>query len=272
VNVHKKTVTAGELKMYRVLDKVADHLNERFDVLLLPKPYAIQQVSRTVEMPRFDGEKFNNLWSVSTGGSQFGNSTLVEESALVLRDFCRVETSEIDTLCRKEGVQNHRFDFDRWRPSFGPTLQSLVNRKLLPDHEASRMEQLVDRPPRSDVIMSNADFYPRNFIRVGDRVAVIDWDPWENTQRLSILDHRDCVIAFLFVHMWGNREWQARFLKECRKLFDIDVREFQRAVIIKAIEQSAHFQRTNSPSAERSQVRLAREAVSISVILALLDQ
>ena len=60
----------------------------------------------------------------------------------------------------------------------------------------------------TDRIISNGDFYPRNLIRLQDRVVLVDWAHWVG-YRVCFVDYLANVAAFAYVHcgatMLGRR-------------------------------------------------------------------
>ena len=108
-------------------------------------------------------------------------------------------------------------------------------------------------------IVSNGDFYPRNLIKSGGRVVVVDWGHWSG-YRACFVDYLVNVAAFAFIHMWGNVEWQREFIHQLGATLNIRLDDLRRAVCIKAFEQARFWQGT--PDLAKVQVHQFRVALN----------
>ena len=102
-------------------------------------------------------------------------------------------------------------------------------------------------------IVSNGDFYPRNLIKLPNRVALVDWGYWPG-YRACFVDYLVNVGAFAFIHMWGNGLWQKEFVRRLRETFDIKLDDLRKAILIKSFEQAMFW--TALPQLAQVQVNL----------------
>jgi len=112
-------------------------------------------------------------------------------------------------------------------------------------------------------IVSNGDFYPRNLIKLRERVAVVDWGHWAG-YRACFVDYLVNVAAFAFIHMWGNVPWQREFVHDLGATLDIRLDDFRKAVCIKSFEQARYWQ--SIPNLAEVQVNQFRVALKNEVL------
>ncbi|MFH2062737.1 MAG: hypothetical protein ABIJ46_01125 [bacterium] len=143
----------------------------------------------------------------------------------VLRDLRQVDIGTLPEFVR-------RFDFGQWFEEFGRRASDLVRLGWLaqPDVDAAAalfVQAPVERYQGS--MFTNGDFYPRNFILLPEgRVAVVDWvggvDPWE------------FVAVHAWLMMWGNPDWQARYVAAIREHFPVDLGALQVGLLVRSFE------------------------------------
>jgi len=127
--------------------------------------------------------------------------------------------------------------------------------------ELQRAEDLVKQGFRlADQVFSNGDFYPRNLLRVQQRIVLIDWAYWAGN-RACFIDYLPNVIAFAFIHMWANRAWQTSFLRNVVNTFGIKTDDLRKAVIIKSFEQTSFWQAAGRPDLLPNQFEHLRMAL-----------
>ena len=140
-------------------------------------------------------------------------------------------------------VLQSSFDLQGWLVSFHERNEAALRMGLTRD-EIDRAEEFIRSGFNTERrIISNGDFYPRNLIKMTDRIVLVDWAHWAG-YRACFVDHLANVAAFAFVHMWGNRAWQGEFAKHTEELLDIGSDDFRKAVLIKSFEQGNYWLNT----------------------------
>lgn len=237
----KENVSAGELAVYEVLNSgLAAELNAKTSILVLPQALEVDTANRTLTLPLYEGETFDNSWDVANGGSPMG-LRLAKDIPKVLKDLAGIDPAPIlldETLSR---LPNIAFDYDSAKQYFGKLALGLKERKLLTESDLETVSRTLDFEQTSKLIINNGDFYPRNFIKLATgRVVLIDWETWNPHSPFYIVDHPENIAAVAYVHMWGNPVWQASYITELDSLFGFSEQAFQKGVAIKALTM-AHF-------------------------------
>ena len=107
----------------------------------------------------------------------------------------------------------------------------------LSEDECAEINEVLSAIQRSDLVVNNGDFYPRNLIRASDgRIVLIDWETWNDNSPFHVLDHPENVAAVPFVHMWGNPAWRERYVSELRRLLRFDEASVAKGIMLKALE------------------------------------
>lgn len=203
----------------------------------------------------YQGTYYNKSWNEYYPEALGGRGVDLEmagKSVTLLKDFSFIDIKELGEFNLIE------FDFQKWKAQNLPLMkQHLVQKKIVSEDQMTKAEKILNKEElfsNSKKILTNGDFYPRNFIQLQDgEVVVIDWegridyeldiavkDRTEKLrgQRNSFINYVENHAAFLFVHMWGNYHFGREFIKKTSKEFKLSTRDLQAALIIKALEQS----------------------------------
>jgi hypothetical protein len=248
----KQHPSLEEIQMYEeVLDKIADTYNPTFRRLILPKSIKTDKGNLILIMPdytaeNYEGETFNSKWNVALGGSEFGNY-LADEIPDIVFDLSVVDTSivyENEILKQSNKLE---FRTDEYLNEFKDVTDLFCKHGQLNNDEVAKAERIVSKAFPQKTILSNADFYPRNFIRLPTgKIVLIDWDTWSSRQYPRrckyVLDHIENVAAHCFVHMWDNSPWQQIFVQQLRIRFtNMQPEDFQRALLINSLGMAHWF-------------------------------
>jgi len=220
----------------------------------------------TVYFRNYDGEKYNHRWNEGNGGAPLGTE-LSSEMVQLLEDFQQIEIDWLQSLHPVGNiVRQSAFDLRGWRDSFQQQ-KTQAMRIGISGSEFERAEEFLEGGFQlTRRIVSNGDFYPRNLIKLRERVAVVDWGHWAG-YRACFVDCLVNVAAFAFIHMWGNGPWQQEFVRHLRETFDIKPEDFRKAVLIKSFEQARFFwQDCNRPDLAAFQVNHFRMALRNEII------
>lgn len=257
-----KRASEGECRAYEVVAPVAQKYNPQFKRLELPIPIRIDGAHQQITLPFYEGQKLVNLWHESDGGSRM-DLQIAPEAAEVIADLAKVDLADVIPGLRSHGLHRAEFDHSNWLGTVVPRLGELVRKEIIHPSEAKPFIDLVSQPWTSRKIFTNGDFYPRNFIPQPDgKIALVDWDPRIGDNRLFIVDHLESVVAFMFIHMWGNRRWQVHFMKHVSATFKISPEDLQRSLLFRSFEQ-AYYWRGERPQLLYPQISILRDALSI---------
>jgi len=115
-------------------------------------------------------------------------------------------------------VQRSAFDLQGWLLSFQKQ-KTLARSVGISDNESTQAKELISGGFKlTSRIVRNGDFYPRNLIKLPNRVALVDWGYWPG-YRACFVDYLGNVGAFAFIHMWGNGLWQKEFVRRPQRDF-----------------------------------------------------
>jgi hypothetical protein len=132
------------------------------------------------------------------------------------------------------------FDFQGWLESFR-NRRALAISMGISDAEFKHAEEFMqDGFELTDRILCNGDFYPRNLIKLTQKIVVVDWGYWAG-YRACFVDYLVNVVAFAFVHMWNNDPWQKEFVGHVHSVFNPRPEDLRKAILIKAFEQASFW-------------------------------
>jgi hypothetical protein len=266
---YRKLANSTELIIYEVLlPALRAKCNGCFVILQLPETLRVNRRKKWVEMPFYEGTRFDNRWheqDARTAGGRALGLCLANEMALLLKDFAKIDTNWISQTLNSAGVRSFLFDPHGWLRLFDERAPQFVAKKLLTTREIDAARGIVRGGyEHSRLVFSNGDFYPRNLIAVGERIVVVDWQGRETDYRVRVLDYLENLVAFAFIHMWANGPWQAQFLREVRKHFNLSCSDFQRALLVKSFDQ-AYFWKEEAELVA-CQMEIFRQALDINFV------
>lgn len=202
-----------------------------------------------------DGIMFNDRWDeVSTSG--YGGKGIRLDFATrvvdLVTDLSLINTSLLDMFTPST------FDFSKWKKQNLPFLSEiLIKRKLIDQGYINKALSILSSNglfENSQMILTNGDFYPRNFIELPNgKITIVDWegrqdydfvDQEENLvqrvvdQRNAFVNFVENHIAFFCIHMWGNPDFQRKFIHGVSRIFDFTAENLQAAILIKSLEQA----------------------------------
>lgn len=237
-DTYVKKARGQECLVYKLLQPLARKYNSRFKTLKLPEYLKIDEGRGKITLPYYKGRTYNQIWGESCGGSLMGLE-LSKETAKILYDFSKIRIGEIMSHNGITRINRYKFEFDKWFQIFNQEKEKFVNSSQISREEADRATNILKSDfsdPR--FIFSNGDFYPRNFINIGTKIVVVDWQTWNENYRVNLIDYLENVAAFAFIHMWDNFEWQLAYLKELQKHLDLNAGDFQKSLLIKSFDQA----------------------------------
>lgn len=239
----RKTVPKVEfLVCTELLPAIRNRYGTALTLLEIPQVLRSEKHEGTIYFRRYDGDTYNNRWNEGNGGDSLGTE-LSSEMVRLLGDLQKID---IGWLMAQHAVGNtveqSAFNLQRWLLSFQKEKTLALGMGILGD-EFTRAEAFIKSQFQfTSRIFSNGDFYPRNLIKLPNRVVLVDW-AYEAGYRLCYVDYLVNVAAFAFIHMWNNDPWQRKFISELRADFGIGTDDFRKAVLIKSFEQAKFWQR-----------------------------
>ena len=239
---------AGSAEEFLVCTELLPAIRERYGTTfaLLEIPEVLRsdrnaEPHGAVYFRNYDGEIYNGRWDEGNGGGALGTE-LSSEMVQILSDL---QTIDVDWLLSVHPVgrkvQQSAFDLQGWLSSFRGR-KTLALRMGISDIEFTQAEETVNYGFQvTRRIVSNGDFYPRNLIKLPNRMVLVDWGYWTG-YRTCFVDYLVNVAAFAFIHMWGNGLWRRAFVRRLRDTLDVKLDDFRRAVLIKSFEQAVFWQ------------------------------
>jgi hypothetical protein len=185
----------------------------------------------------YDGEKYNARWDEGNGGSLLG-AELSSEMVQIIGDLQTVDVGWLLSVHSVgEKVQQSAFDLQGWLSSFRER-RTLALSMGISGIEFTQAEETISGGFQlKRRIVSNGDFYPRNLIKLPNRMVLVDWGYWTG-YRVCFVDYLVNIAAFAFIHMWGNALWQRQFVRRLREALDVKLDDLRNAVLIKSFEQA----------------------------------
>ncbi|HWY80070.1 MAG TPA: hypothetical protein VNW29_06970 [Candidatus Sulfotelmatobacter sp.] len=252
-----------EEKMFNQVFPAIRSQNLNFTILELPDFKNV--VSRTIQPGQqrdfifvnyYDGTTFNESWN-ETHPHGYGGRALdisfAEKVLKIVQDFSLINLTTLAPF------NLPTFDFSVWKNDIFPLLSAnlIQNGSLTQDHinKADTILSSANIFQHSQTILTNGDFYPRNFIELSSgKIVVIDWEGRGRehirlnggthafaSQRNAFLNYIENHAAFFFVHMWGNHAVQKKFMTDITQAFNLTADDIQAAILIKSLEQGAAF-------------------------------
>lgn len=214
-----------------ILPYVKAKYENGFDTLIIPEVVSVDLIRRCGCVVWYDGINYNNDWGHEDGGVNVCSKTS-EMMIKVVSDLKKIDVLEIENIFLRRGVVINKFNILCWKNSLDEKMPKLKERNHFTDEDIEKMKALeID----SDFIFSNGDFYIRNIIKVAERAVLVDWDHFDGF-RCCYIDHISNVIAFSYVHMWGNQTFMDGVLAH-KNQFNISDNTFDSSVVVKAVEQ-----------------------------------
>jgi hypothetical protein len=206
----------------------------------------------------YDGETYNGRWNEENGGSPLGTA-LSSEMVQLLQDLQKID---VDWLLSRhpvgKKVQQSAFNFQGWLLSFRGQKTQAVSMGISADEFTQAEEFITGGFQLTRCIVSNGDFYPRNLIKLPNRIVLVDWGYWTG-YRICFVDYLVNVAAFAFIHMWNNGPWQKKFVRQLIDNLAIRSDDLRKAVLIKSFEQAKFWQ--GQPQLAQPQVNHFRMAL-----------
>jgi hypothetical protein len=225
-----------------LLPSVREKYSSSFDLPEIPEVLRIDESlgpHGTVFFREYHGQKYNDRWSEQMGGSALGTE-LSSEMVRLIEDFRKIDIDWVSGHLVGKRVSEVSFDLQCWLRSFRDR-EPLALSLGISDGELRRAERLIGEGfGLTDRILCNGDFYPRNLIKTEQRMVVVDWGYWPGN-RACFIDHMPNVVAFAFVHMWNNDEWQKKFLDGVLAVSGVNLNDLRKAILIKAFEQASFW-------------------------------
>jgi len=257
-----------ERKVFESVLPAIEGQNLSFNTLQLPKHRNIVSVQITengaqkqrdfIFINYYEGITFNSTWNETSpegyGGRGIGNG-IAEKAINLLENFSLVDVTSLSTF----GLPT--FDLANWKSQNLPLkAENLIKRGVVNKAQVDKAISILSSPSlfqNSPMIITNGDFYPRNFIELkSGKIVVIDWEGREDyhasieingsvqnftSQRNALINYIENHAAFFFVHMWGNYPVQREFMKKVTTKFHLSPKNLQASIIIKSLEQSLAF-------------------------------
>ncbi len=259
---YPKTARSAEefLVCTELLPAIRERYGTTFELLEIPEVLrSDRSVGEygTVYFRDYDGEKYNGRWSEQPGEHIGGCALGTELSSEMVQLLKDLQEIDVDWLLSQhpvgKSVQRSAFDLQGWLLSFQKQ-KTLARSMGISDNESTQAKEFISGGFKlTSRIVSNGDFYPRNLIKLPNRVALVDWGYWPG-YRACFVDYLVNVGAFAFIHMWGNGLWQKEFVRHLRETFDIKLDDLRKAILIKSFEQAMFW--TALPQLAQVQVNL----------------
>ena len=174
-----------------------------------------------------NGFRFNDRWDETSTlgyGGRGIDSNFATKTVDLVTDLSLIDTSLLNMLALPT------FDFSNWKKQNLPFLSDiLIKRKIInPEHIDKILLILSSNSlfENSRIILTNGDFYPRNFIELPNgKVAIVDWEGRQDytfvdknvdsgqkvvDQRNTFINFIENHLAFFYIHMWGNTDLQKK--------------------------------------------------------------
>lgn len=237
----KEPVISGELGIYENLNLIAPQYNKKFSTLVLPQALKIDKKNRTLTLPRYEGEFFDDKWNVTNGGAPLGLD-LAKEMPMALKDLSKIDANRIVSNKKLSKIPKLAFEHNEGIKYYENLAIRFKNLGALSERDILKIRNVLRFRQRSKMIFNNGDFYPCNFIRLPDgKLVLIDWETWNPHSPFYNIDHPENVAAVPFVHMWSNPRWRKAYVRELNRYFSFTEKGFKKGVVMKALALAKIF-------------------------------
>ena len=232
----RKRANLAELEIYKIFSATASQYNQQFTRLQLPLPSKVTDDSVILTLPYYKGETFNEKWDESNGGSLL-ELDLAREISQVIQDLSLIGVENFMANKILASTSKFVFEHQEAKSYYAEIADKFLEASLIDAELHQKILELLDYKQMSKQILSNGDFYARNFIRlITSKLLLIDWEPYgAYTSPFYLIDHPENVAAVFYAHMWGNPEWQELYFNELSKLDTFDKIGFKKGVVIKTL-------------------------------------
>lgn len=281
-----------DLIFTKVFPKIQS-LNLEFNTLELPNHKKIikkivgeepnQQELKYILINFYDGKSYNKSWheySPESLGGRGVKKDFATKSVELIKDFSLIDIKQLSEF------NLLTFDLESWRSKNLPLMeQGLLQKKVLSEKQVEKIRYVLNSGEifsNSKKILTNGDFYPRNFIKLSSgKIVVVDWegriDYEQSVQskeinqtfrglRNAFINYVENHVAFLYVHMWGNYLYRRKFLKRAAETFQLSASNLQAAIVIKAMEQSYLWKDIQLSHLAIDQAQILVDALDISYV------
>ena len=226
----------------QLLPKIKREFGNVFSRLILPEVVfeCIHQSNvYTVLFKYYNGKYYNEIWNEEDGGSLLGLE-LVNEMINIIEDLLNIDIEYLYQTEEVKQINGFVFNYQDWLKSYTIRFDKAIQVGISTEELEKAKDFLEDGFSRKKLIFSNGDFYPRNLIKVnnGQQLVLIDWEYWGENFRVNYVDHLENIIAFAYIHMWGNVNWQNEFLKSAINNFNLRLDDLRKSIMIKSFEQA----------------------------------
>lgn len=234
--IAKGEAHAESVRMEQVFAVMKDY---RFFKLCLPAVYGMGRYREDFDWIVFkwyDGARF--AWSEKESGEALlgGHAVPVSSAkaiAMVVFDLTQVPVLKFS---KKVPTRNYPAHVEQLRASAG--LAAAVKKGYVTQE---RVDVLLgewitffDRKVPTIYTIQNGDFYPRNMLQLSESIVLLDWDS-------AVISTVEEVIAYEYLLMWGNLEWQKKFLAEVEYLMDVNQEWLAQMMTFRALHQLAFW-------------------------------
>ncbi|MHB1511607.1 hypothetical protein [Acidiferrobacter sp.] len=228
-----------EIVIYeQVLPYINAQYGKQFQTLIVPDVIAVDLTRQHGCLKHYEGTIFNEVWQHENGGSDVDQNTVCLFID-IMHDLQRIEPEEVKDILVRNGISPDTFTFDllKWKSGLQDPEKRRILSALLGGPGFSKLTGIqIDGP----TVFSNGDYYIRNLVgieRTGIKKCVlVDWSYFDGF-RCCYIDYIVNVLAFAYIHMWGNTAWQSSFKEAACAQFSISESNFNGAVALKAVEQ-----------------------------------
>lgn len=234
-----------------ILPKIKRKFESLFTVLELPEVVDFQKPNSAhpqgmISFKKYKGETFNDVWNEFDGGKDVPFS-LAHDIVSLIKDLKKINIEYVLGLGELQTFENYSFDLKKWSSEFVSQLDKAKEIGFNIKDLEEALKFIGQGFSDSKQIFNNGDLYPRNLIRTEKSLVLIDWEYWTDG-RAFYIDEIENVIAFVFIHMWGNKLWQDLFLQIVKETFNLNQSNLKRAVLIKSLSQAFFFHKHNLPT------------------------
>ncbi|MBI2411359.1 MAG: hypothetical protein HYV32_05700 [Candidatus Kerfeldbacteria bacterium] len=205
----------------------------RFFKLCLPAVFGMgryQDLFDWTMYKYYEGERYQ--WSeydtdADTLGGRAIPAQAAADMAMMVFDFTQVPVLKFN---KKVPTKNYVEDI----AVLTEQVSVLVAAEVLTQQEVEtalqEFREFYDKKIPTLYTIQNGNFYPRNFLRLTETIVVFDW---ESAQITTVEE----VVAYMYILMWENPEWQKRFLVELAYLLEIQHEWLTHMIRYRALKQ-----------------------------------
>lgn len=244
-NKDKFCIKLTKKQEVRLFNEVFSKVDQsKFKTLKLPEALKVGSLVEDywwwILTPFYEGEDKEFQWNeaiIEVEGGRKIAIELIDDVVNILDDLRSIPTTLAKDILKP-------FDLNQWNSNFIQRGEEFVKNGVIPVEFFEQAKTTFSTPQaitnsQSNLIISNGDFYFRNFKRLPNgKIMLFDWTENSGSWTTPSIEPIEHTIMYVWTLMWKNAEWQKQFLQKAMQRFNLTKENIQQGLMIKAFNQA----------------------------------